>query len=94
MNAETTKYEEARRQVRRKARRMTGFYTHLGVYVLVNAMLILINLTTTPNALWFYWPLAGWGIGLASHALSIFIYGSMYGADWEERQIKDLMDQA
>ncbi|MEI9900771.1 MAG: 2TM domain-containing protein [Hyphomicrobium sp.] len=38
----------------------TGFFFHFSAYVLVNAILIVINLLTTPNHLWFFWPLLGW----------------------------------
>jgi hypothetical protein len=34
-----------------------GFYIHLLVYVLVNAGLIAINLSTDSSRLWFQWPL-------------------------------------
>lgn len=30
------------------------FYTHVGVYVFVNILLLLINLLTDPSSLWFY----------------------------------------
>ena len=46
-----------------------SFYVHLGVYVAVNALLIAINLSASPDALWFQWPLLGWGIGLGTHAV-------------------------
>ncbi|WP_437227232.1 2TM domain-containing protein [Planctomicrobium sp. SH661] len=49
------------------------FYVHAGVYVAVNAMLAYIDLTTNPDRLWFFWPLAGWGIGLAAHAIAVFV---------------------
>ena len=45
-----------------------GFLIYFGAYVAVNVLLLAINLLTTPNTLWFYWPLLGWGIGLAGHA--------------------------
>jgi len=93
MNAETVNNEEARKRIRRSVRRMKGFYTHLGVYVLVNAMLFLINIVTSPGVYWFYWPLSGWGIGIVAHALSVFAFGRMFGPDWEERKIKELSDQ-
>ena len=48
----------------------TGFRIHLAAYVLVNALLIAINLIFTPNTLWFYWPLLGWGIGILAHGLA------------------------
>jgi hypothetical protein len=45
-----------------------GFYVHLAAYLLVNTLLIAINFAKTPQELWFYWPLGGWGIGIALHA--------------------------
>lgn len=49
----------------------TGFFFHLSAYVLVNAVLIAANLLLTPDRLWFYWPLLGWGIGIVAHGLAI-----------------------
>ncbi len=48
-----------------------GFITHLFVYVAVNLLLVIVNLRTTPNVLWFQWPLLGWGLGLVVHGLLI-----------------------
>ena len=45
-----------------------GVAVHLFIYLSVNALLIFINLTTSPDSLWFIWPLLGWGLGLAGHA--------------------------
>jgi hypothetical protein len=50
-----------------------GFYIHLAVYVLVNAGLIALNLSTSTEHLWFKWPLLGWGIGVGFHALAVFV---------------------
>ncbi|MBS0251424.1 MAG: 2TM domain-containing protein [Proteobacteria bacterium] len=43
-----------------------GFKFHLIAYVIVNAILIAVNLMN-PAHIWFFWPLLGWGIGLAAH---------------------------
>ena len=48
-----------------------GFFFHFSAYVLVNVILIAVNLLTTPNQLWFYWPLLGWGIGILAHGLAV-----------------------
>ncbi len=45
-----------------------GVAVHLFVYLAVNALLIFINLTRSPENIWFIWPLLGWGLGLAAHA--------------------------
>ncbi len=84
---EQTRYEEARKRVEE----IKGFYVHLASYVLINAALILINLLTSPNNLWFIWPLFGWGIGLIVHAFSV--YSGLWGKSWEERKIKEIMEK-
>jgi hypothetical protein len=50
----------------------TGFKIHFAAYVLVNLVLIAVNLLTTPDKLWFYWPLIGWGIGIAAHGAAVY----------------------
>ena len=62
-------YQKAKRRVEAKV----GFYIHLSVYIAVNLLLIIINLTTSPEYLWFKWPLMGWGIGLFFHAIGVFV---------------------
>ena len=49
-----------------------GFRVHLITYVAVNALLLAINLVTSPYKLWFYWPLLGWGIGILGHAFAVY----------------------
>jgi len=83
------KYQRAKKRVRE----MRGFYTHLVVYVSVNLLLFLINITTSPGVLWFYWPLFGWGMGMVLHAVRVFGLGRWFGPDWEEKKIQEIMDQ-
>ncbi len=71
MNASTEQFESAKERVEQKL----AFYVHLAAFVLVNALLTAIDLTTSPGELWFYWPLGGWGIGLALHAFNVFSSG-------------------
>lgn len=51
------------------------FYKHLGVFVVINLMLFVINITTSPNYIWAVWPLFGWGVAIALHALQVFAFG-------------------
>jgi hypothetical protein len=67
--------QEIRHDVAKRVRAKLGFYWHAAVYVLVNAGTAAINLTQTPDTLWFVWPLAGWGIGLAMHAFAVAQHG-------------------
>jgi len=82
------KYEE----IRQRVKRMSVFYQHLIVYVLVNAGLAVINLTSNPNDLWFVYPLFGWGVGLAAHGASVF-FAEGFTKSWEERKIRELMEK-
>jgi hypothetical protein len=54
-------------------RKKREFIQHLAVYVVVNLVLNLIWLFTTPGG--FYWPmfpLLIWGIGIVFHAMDVF----------------------
>jgi 2TM domain len=57
----------------RAGKARVGFYIHLAAYLAVNALLVYINLAASPGRLWFQWPLIGWGVGLAAHALAVFV---------------------
>ncbi len=47
------------------------FRAHATAYVLVMVLLVAIWLLTTPGGyFWPVWPMLGWGIGLAVHALA------------------------
>ena len=70
-----------------------GFFIHLAVYIVVNTMLIIINLGTSSQYLWFKWPLIGWGIGVTFHGLGVFYFSG--GSGFKERLIeKEMKKQA
>lgn len=56
--------------------RSLGFKIHFAAYVGVNLVLLAVNLLTTPNHLWFFWPLAGWGIGIVAHGAAEYFAGA------------------
>ena len=89
MNEQETRYQNAKKRVEE----LRGFYVHLTVYVVVNLFLFALNMLTSPGSLWFYWPLLGWGIAVALHALRAFGSGRRLGAEWEDRKIEELMNQ-
>lgn len=43
------------------------FKIHLYSYLVINTIFIIVNLSFSPQKLWFTWPLLGWGIGVFSH---------------------------
>jgi hypothetical protein len=85
--------QERYKSARNRVREIRGFYTHALVYVLVNTGLFLVNVFDDSPGFWFFWPLIGWGIGLVAHGASVFGPRRWWGAEWEERKIKELMDK-
>lgn len=86
---EDKRYKEAKKKVED----IKGFYIHLFIYIVVNIGLFVINIISTPDSYWFYWPLLGWGIGIAMHGVSVFVSYGIFGKEWEEKQIKKYMDK-
>ncbi|PQJ23494.1 2TM domain-containing protein [Tenacibaculum sp. SG-28] len=88
-NLENSKYVKAIEKVEK----LKEFYQNLVSYCLVIPFLIFINLTFSPQFKWFWFPMIGWGIGLIFHFLEVNNYNLFLGKNWEERKIKELMDQ-
>ena len=84
---EQARYQEAKKRVED----IKGFYFHLVTFILVNAVLVVINLLTSPEYLWFIWPIIGWSVGLVIHGFSVF--SNIWGKSWEERKIKEIMEK-
>ena len=61
-----------RKQAERRTDAKFGFWRHAGIYAVVNTGLAAINLYTSPQTLWFLFPLLGWGFGLLMHGLAVF----------------------
>lgn len=64
--------DDRRQAAIRRLNAKRGFRRHLGVYVLVNVMLVIIWAATGAGYFWPMWPIAGWGIGLLSHAFTVY----------------------
>lgn len=84
-NSENNKYLRAKQRVEE----LKGFYGNLISYCCIIPLLIFINYKTYWGFQWFWFPMAGWGIGLAIHAFTVFGYGS----NWEERKIREFMEK-
>ena len=68
-----------------------AFYRHVVIYVLVNSFLVILNLTRSPDTLWFKWSVFGWGIGLVAHGISVYSYRWREGS--RERMIQREMER-
>ena len=88
-------FNEAKRYqlAQKKVKGIREFYEHLTVFILVSVVLIVINLMTSPEYLWFIWCLLGWGIGVVVHGLKAFGVSPFFNKDWEERKIREIMEK-
>jgi two-component system LytT family sensor kinase len=82
---DSNKYIRAKKQVDD----LKGFYGSAIAYCIVIPFLIYINLKTSPGHHWFWYPMFGWGLGIVIQAFTVF----GYGANWEERKIRELMNK-
>ena len=94
INKDQIQYEEAVKKVKK----LKGFYTHAIVYVVINIMVFIVNTQNlAPGESYFqfknFLTAFFWGIGLLAHAMGTFIPYFILGKDWEERKIKQLMEQ-
>lgn len=88
-NREENNYLKAQKKIED----IKGFYGNLSSYIVIITGIAILNLTTSPEHLWFMYPAIGWGIGVVIHGVTVFNYMPFLSKDWEERKIKELMDK-
>ena len=93
MDTTTTITEERYLKAQKRVEDLKGFYGNLSSYIIVNIGLMILNLLTSPSYLWFFYPLLGWGIGVAIHGMTVFNYMPFLNRDWEEKKIRELMNK-
>ncbi len=67
----------------RRARAKLGWYGHAAIYAIVNAVLMTISFTNGEH--WAIYPALGWGLGLAIHGLSVWVFAP--GGQLMERMV-------
>jgi hypothetical protein len=72
---------------------LRGFYTNFVAYIIINILLIIINLVSTPHLLWFYWVSLFWGIGIAYQAAHTFVPFKKLGRQWEKKKINEYIEK-
>lgn len=60
-------------RARARAEAKYGFFVHVAVFTCVMLLLATINLLALGEALWFVWPLIGWGFAVALHGTRVFL---------------------
>ena len=82
------KYQLAKEQVGK----IKGFYIHASIYLIFVPIFIGLNYMSNAGFPWAIFPIGGWGFGVISHAAETFNYNPFFGKNWEERKIKQYMD--
>lgn len=81
-------------KAKERVEELKKFYANLWSYILVISALGLINyLTNEWRYMWFLWAAFGWGIGVLFHAINTFRLNPFFGKDWEERKIREFMEE-
>lgn len=78
-------------RARNHVEELKGFYYNLVSYIFVIPFLIFINYKTSWGFQWFWFPMFGWGFGLAIHAIRVFVHNGAFGRNWEKRKIEEFM---
>lgn len=88
---------------KKRVEKMSKFYKHLTVYMVVNIFLSAIFIVGDINdgdslndaifnyhnyKIWLYW-----GIGIVFQALNVFTINTLFDKNWEEKKIKEYMNE-
>ena len=85
-----TNYENARKRLEN----LKGFYWSIIAYIIVIPFLIFVNFKTSWNEhKWFFYPMLGWGVGLAFQAYEVYGKDKYFGKAWENRKLEEFMKE-
>nr|WP_321246576.1 2TM domain-containing protein [uncultured Psychroserpens sp.] len=98
MDEDTLIHKERYQIAAKRVKRIKGFYTHALIYTIVNLVFVYINFQNLEDGeSYFQWrnfiTFSFWGVGLLSHAASVFLPSLIFGKNWESKKIKELMDK-
>lgn len=78
----------------RRADAKIKFYRNLCAYIVVNAILAVINWYATPYYLWVVFPLVFWGIGVFVSFLKAFVLTEIFdNAEYREQKIQKELEK-
>lgn len=90
---ENTEKQQQYERAKKRVKAIKGFYIHALVFVLVNGLSLFLKFQKHGDIEFHNWGIGLWGIGLAIHGLSVFLPNFIFGSDWEEKKIRELMDK-
>lgn len=102
MDVDNKKYNTKYLRAKKRVEQIRGYYSHLTVYIVINSFISIRSiisdmgdgatfveaLVDSRHSLWFWW-----GIGIFFHTYNTFGRQLFFSKDWEERKIKEYMDE-
>ena len=90
-----TQEDPALERTKKHVKDVRDFYYHLMTFVLVNAMMAIIDLRVDAGGGflgldWAYWVILGWGFGILGHAVSVFFGDHRVQKLYEQEQDREL----
>jgi uncharacterized membrane protein YvlD (DUF360 family) len=78
----------------RRADAKIKFYRNLCAYIIVNAILAVVNWYATPYYWWVIFPIFFWGIGVFVSFLRAFVFSDVFDtAEYREQKIQNEMEK-
>ena len=81
------KEEDYIKEAQKRVKKVKDFWAHFWSWAITSIFLLALNLFTSPGYLWAFFPIAGWGLGLAFHYFDVFGYPG-FSKDWEEKALQ------
>ncbi len=85
---DTERYERAKQRMEE----IKGFYWHLFAICLATPIVVVINYLTTDFP-WSLFPIGAFLLSIAIHWFAVFKRGSFFTRQWEEKKIREFMDE-
>ncbi|MCK0178174.1 histidine kinase [Flavobacteriaceae bacterium S0862] len=84
-------FDDSYVRARKHVEEVKEFYYGVISYIVVIPFLIFINYWTFWGFQWFWFPMFGWGIGIAFHAYKVYVNDGVLGRNWERNKIEKFM---
>lgn len=84
-------FDDSYVRARKHVDELKEFYYNIVSYFIFMPFIIFINYYTYWDFKWFWFPLFGWGLGIAFHAYKVYIGDGVFGRNWERRKIEQFM---
>ena len=87
-------YDNLRARAEERVNLKIKFYRNLKAYLIVNAILAIINWFGTPEFWWVMFPICFWGIGVLVDFLKAYVFIDDFDSEnYRERKIKEEMEK-